>query len=149
MSTNTPVINKWTKFFPAIVIILAIAVVVSYLIAAPLPAFNVSAPILKNDSGAQSGLEADAARYTSMAAYYAVQADNFQRSLEADAARYIAMAEFYNTEAAGIQRGLEADAARYTAMAKYFTEAKTARLQRSLDADAARYTGMAEYYMTK
>jgi hypothetical protein len=50
-----------------------------------------------------------------------VQGTSFHLGREADAARYTAVAEFFAAkEAASIQRGRDADAARYTVMAKLY-----------------------------
>ena len=120
MSTNTPVANRWTKGYTFTLIAVTIGLILSYLLIVPLPATFTAATVSGSESAIQLGLEADAIRYTTMAEFYAAQAESIQHSLSADAARYTAMAQYY-----------------------------TAPFQRSLDADAARYTAMAEYYMTK
>jgi len=149
MSTTTPVTEKWTKGFPIVLIILAVGLALSYLLISPLPVTLSSASVNDSESSIQAGLEADAARYTAMAEFYAAKAESIRLGQEADAARYTAMAEFYNASAASIQRGQEADAARYTAMANYYLNKEADHLKQIHDADAARYTAMAKYYMMK
>lgn len=122
MSANTPVVNRWTKRIPFALIILAVALALSYLTIAPLPTFSLPASAPASVSSLQRGQEAYAARYTAMAQAFAAQGAasvNIQRSRVAETARYTAMAEaFAAKEAAGIQRSWDAYAARYTAMGK-------------------------------
>ena len=144
MSTTTPVTEKWTKGFPIVLIILAIGLVLSYLLISPLPVNLSSASVSTTGSNFETSLEADAARYTAMAEFYAAKAEHIQQGLEADAARYTAMAEFYNASAASIQHGLEADAARYTDMANYYMNKESDRLQRIHEALADIYESISE-----
>ena len=144
MSTNTKVVNSWTRYLPIFAIALSMGLILSLSKNSVLPTLHLYAPST-NMSGIQVGIEADAARYTGMAEHYRLQSDAIQRSLTADAERYTGMAEHYTRNS--IQRGLDADAARYTGMAKHYAELETAQIQRSLDADANRYTLMAKYYL--
>lgn len=66
-------------------------------------------------------LQADAARYTGLAAFYTHESNNVQRTFEADAARYSALAASYTHETNNVQRAIEADAVRYTGLAALYT----------------------------
>ena len=149
MSANTPVANKWTKRFPIAVIVLGVAALLSYLVTSPLPAIHWGASISKSGSSIQRGWEADTARYTAMAEFYAAQAEGIQRGLKADAARYTAMTKHFAAPQESVQLSRQADTARYTAMAEFYAAKEAANLQRGRDADAARYIAMAKYYMAK
>ena len=142
MSTNTTVENRWFKGLPVALIILSVGLILSYLVATPLPAIQWSVPAPESVS-TQRGQGAYAARYAAMAQAFAAQeaaSTNIQSSREAEAARYNAMAVAYAAkEAAGIQRGWDAYAARYVAMGKPFTT-----VQRGWDAYTVRYAAMAE-----
>jgi hypothetical protein len=95
MSANTHVVNKWIKRFPFVMITLAVVVVLSYLVIAPLPTLRLDTSVSGSESSIQRGIEADAARYTAMAKFYAEQKDSIRLGIEADAARYTAMAKYY------------------------------------------------------
>jgi hypothetical protein len=122
MSANSPVVKRWFKRFLVAMTILAVGLIVNILVITPPPAETQSAAVVtENEDSLQSGIEADAARYTAMAEYYAAKNDGLQRSIDASAARYTAMAEYYAAkEEDRIRRSIEADAARYTAMAEYY-----------------------------
>lgn len=153
MSTNTTVTNKWIKQYPVIVIVLTIALVLSYL--AITPVSSISRPVAftpSNTSGIQRGWEAYAARYQAMALAYAAKEASttisVQRSRAAETARLNGMAEANTAmESARIQRSWEAYTARYTAMGKQY--AISENIRRGWNAYAARYQAMAEYYAAK
>jgi hypothetical protein len=157
MSTNTPVVNKWSKRFPFALIILAVGLILSYLLIAPAPAFTRSKLFSGNENNAvsneaaqlQRGWDAYAARYTAMAKSFSASSLSNQRGMDAYAARYEAMAKAHTSmEAAKMQRAIDAYAARYNAMIQHFTIAGE-NSQRSRDADAARYNAMAEFFAAK
>ena len=122
MSTNTTVSHTWIKLLPFAVILLAVALVLSFAFSNYQPVIRFGSPASGRETGIQRGMEADAARYTAMAEYYAAK------------------------EAAGVPVNYAADTARYNAMAEYFAAKDAAIIQRARAADAARYTAMAEYY---
>ena len=97
MSTNTTVVKRWPKGLPLALIILSIGLILSYFVIAQPSVFTWSPSIAAgNPNSVQLGIDADAARYTAMAKYYAEkEAIRNQLSLEADAARYTAMAKYY------------------------------------------------------
>jgi hypothetical protein len=122
MSTHAShTVNRWVKWLPFAVILLAAGLLLSYVVIAP-PSINWGASNVDAVSSLQRVHEADAARYTAMAEYYSALQDPFVRVHEADAARYTAMAEYYSAWREELNRIHEADAARYTAMAKYYSE---------------------------
>jgi hypothetical protein len=74
---------------------------------------NCAETLLLNVSASEStaftdcrALQADAARYTGLAAFYTNETNNVQRTVEADAARYTGLAAFYTTAAAGTCLGI-------------------------------------------
>lgn len=96
-------------------------------------------PVLR---AAERGLEASAARYTGLAAFYAAQSGD-QRGIEASATRYTGLAGFYAAQA-GAQRGIEAEIARYDGLAGFY--AAQSGGQRGIEAEIARYNGLAGFY---
>ena len=144
MSTTVPTTNKWIKRTPITLLVVAITVALSLMV---LPPFSINLPSFSSSestSSIQFGLEADAARYTSMAEHYLGQKAGYLAGIESDTARYTAMAKHFTGQS--VLAGIEADAARYTEMARYYANKEAIRLERSLDADAARYTAMAIFY---
>jgi hypothetical protein len=74
---------------------------------------NCAETLLLNVSASEStaftdcrALQADAARYTGLAASYTNETNNVQRTVEADAARYTGLALFYTAAAAGTCLGI-------------------------------------------
>jgi hypothetical protein len=125
MSANSPVVKRWFKRFLVAMTILAVGLIVGILVVTPPPAETQSAAVVtENEDSIQRGIDASAARYSAMAAYYAVKDDDIQRGIDASAARYSAMAAYYAAKNDGIQRGIDASAARYTAMAEYYAAAR-------------------------
>jgi len=121
MSTNTTVANQWIKRLPFAVILLALVFTLTFAFLNLQPAVRFGSPGTGSESGIQSGIEADAARYTGMAEFYAAQREGIQMGIDANAAQYTAMGASYSAWREALRQVHEADAARYTAMAKYYT----------------------------
>jgi len=145
MSTNATIANQWIKRLPFVVILLAVVLTSSLVLANlwPVVRFGLSAPV--SESTALRRNQAYTARYTAMAEAYLAREKAALRSNQAYAARYTAMAEAYLAWGGAARRGIQADAARYTAMADSYLAQKAAAL-RGMNADTARYTAMAEFY---
>lgn len=150
MSTNTTVAHSWIKFLPFAVILLAVALTLSLIFANLQPGVRFGSPASGSESSIQRGMEADAARYTAMAEYFAAkEAAGIPVDHTADAARYNAMAEYFAAkDIASIEHSRAADAARYSAMAEAYS-AQNAATQRWIEAYAARCNAMAEAYAGK
>ncbi len=84
------------KRFSVTMMMLAVGLSVGSLLIAPLPAqAQPAAALTENEDSVQRGVDASAARYTALAAHYAVGNDDVQRGVDASAARYTALAEHY------------------------------------------------------
>ena len=153
MSTNTTIANKVTKQYPFVLIFLAIAFVLSYLVIAPAPTISRQvAAVPANGSSFERGMDAYTARYQGMAkAYAAKEASSTisaQRSRTAEVARLNGTAKaFAEMEAARFQRSWDAYAARYTAMGKQYIVSKN--IQRGWNTYAARYQAMADQFAAR
>jgi hypothetical protein len=90
-------------------------------------------------SATVSGIEADSARWTALAASYA---PDYAAAAAASSARYQAMAQYFGAESARHERGVAADTARWAALATQYP----ARYERSAAAGSARYQALAQYY---
>ncbi|MDH7475004.1 MAG: hypothetical protein QHJ74_13525 [Anaerolineae bacterium] len=126
MSANSLVIKQWLKPVVVAMTILAVGLIVGILVSTiPTAETQPAAIVTENEDSLQRSIDADAARYTAMAEYYAAKNESIQRGIDADAARYTAMGAFYAAkEETSVQRGIDADAARYTAMAEYYAAKK-------------------------
>ena len=96
MSTHTHTANRWMKPLPLLGLLLAAGLILSIAVLA-VPAVVESQPAA---AGIEAGLlrarQADAARYTGLAANYAArEAANLERARSADAARWNLMAEYF------------------------------------------------------
>jgi hypothetical protein len=67
------------------------------------------------------------------------------RALQAEAARYTGMAAFYTNAPNAQQRAFEVEVARYTGLAAFYTNEPNAQ-QRAFEVEVARYTGLATFY---
>lgn len=121
MSTNTTFVNQWVKRLPIALILLAVVLTLSYAFVNLQPVVRFGSSGTTIESGIQHGINADAARYTAMAKYYADQAESVRLGVQADAVRYTNMVDFYSAWRDELRLIHEADAARYTAMAKFYT----------------------------
>jgi hypothetical protein len=78
--------------------------------------------IMANKNEQQQAIEAESARYTALADYFAAGEVSPQRAIEAEAARYSGLASFLTVDdEANRPRAIEAETARYSGLAKYFT----------------------------
>jgi len=153
MSTNTPVVHKWSKPYPFILIFLVIALILSYALIAPIPTISRSnVAVTANSSNVQRGWEAYAARYQAMAQAYAAKeastSISVQRNRAAEIVRLNGIAAAYAAmETARIQHSWDAYAARYAAMGKQYASGQN--IQRGWNAYAARYQAMADQYTAR
>lgn len=145
MSTNTTIAHSWIKLVPFAVILLAVALTLSLVLANLQPVVRFGSPASDSESSVQRSMEADAARYNAMAEYFAAkEVTALQANWIAEVARYHA-----KVAAAGLERGRAADATRYHAMAEYFAAKDAAYIQNSRAADTARYNAMVEAYFAQ
>lgn len=104
----------------------------------------VALPVWAGDS---KGLDADAARYQAMGAFYLAtsEAASSERDRGWEEARDAAMSAFYlaTSEAASSERGRGWEEARDAAMGAFYQQAAA---ERGIEAAAARYTAMGAYY---
>lgn len=128
MSTHTHPMNQWIMRYAIAGLILVGSLMLVYLVFIPLQ--TVPQPILDLPGSAPilpSSVNADAVRYAAIAkAYSLTWTADVSPDLNADAARYTSLAN-YSAAAANLQRGEKADAARYTALARPDTAADSAR----------------------
>jgi glutamine synthetase len=149
MSAHTFVLEQWSKRLFVAVSVLLVGLIAGLLaITLPRAASLSSAVVIEDQASILRGIDADAARYTALAASYAARSDGLQHGIDASAARYTALAASYGARSDARQRGIDASAARYTALATHFAT-RNDGLQRGIDASAARYTAMAAYYAAK
>lgn len=122
MSTNTTFVNQWIKRLPIALILLAVVMALSYAFVNLQPVVRFGSVGTTYESSIQSGIDADAARYTAMADFYTAKRKSIQFGIDANAAQYTAMAVSYSAWRDALKQIHDADAARYSAMAKYYTE---------------------------
>lgn len=97
MSAHSLVIKQWLKPVMVVMVLLAVGLVLSLLVTTLLTTGTRSAAVAtEKENSIQRGIDADAARYTAMGAYYAAKEEaSVQRGIDADAARYAAMGAYY------------------------------------------------------
>jgi hypothetical protein len=135
MSANTQVFKR----FLVAVTSLAVGLIVSTLLIAPLPAQAQS--ISKDEDSIQRGIDASAARWQAQGETYL--AGMAERAAAASSARYAALAETYRVSPVSLAASNDASAARWQAQGEaYLAE----RVERAAAASSARYAALAETY---
>jgi hypothetical protein len=144
--------------------VLAVGLLVGVLVlSSPLASLLSDIVVADTVDSIQRGIDADAARYTALAAQLTSEAASVERGVDASTARYAALGVHFAAENEGIQRGIDASSARYTALAESIQrgiDASSARytalaadyiddLERGVEADAARYTALAAHFVSK
>ena len=151
MSAHTQTANRWMKPLPLLGLLLTAGLILSIAV--------LTVPAVVESRAAAPGIEAsilrarqaDAARYTGLAATYAArQAANLERSHLSEAARWNLMAKnFAAKQASNLERSRLAEAARWNLMAAHSEIGEVISLERARVADAARWNLMAEYFAAK
>jgi hypothetical protein len=85
MSANSTLVKRWFKRSLVAVGILAVGLTVVSFVVTPPPAETESAAVVTDSI--ERGIDANAARYTALAASYAAEHDALQRGIDASAAR--------------------------------------------------------------